>query len=135
MRGDDVTNNAIKMGGIVKELKDRTYTGAVRGEVMMSRSNKEKYFPDKANCRNAGNGVFKRKDGSDCDKLDIIVYDAQTLDGSNYFGTQDKMQKWLAEQGFNVAPWQMFDNPTGKECIEFINKIYEDFDIRFGKKT
>lgn len=125
--GDDVTANVLKMNGLVKNLKDSKYSGTVRGEVLMSRFNKEKYFPEKANCRNAGNGVFKRKDGSDCDKLNIVVYDAQALDGSNYFGTQEKMQKWLEEQGFQVAPWVMINKPTGKDCIDYINKIYADF--------
>lgn len=125
--GDDVTANVLKMNGLVKNLKDTKYSGTIRGEVLMSRLNKEKYFPDKANCRNAGNGVFKRKDGSDCDKLNIVVYDAQALDGSNYFGTQEKMQKWLEEQGFQVAPWVMINKPTGKDCIDYINKVYADF--------
>ena len=126
--GDLVSNNVLKMNHVVKNLKDSNYTGCVRGEVLISRANKEKYFPEKANCRNCGNGIFKHKDGSDCDKLDVVVYDAQAEDGSNYFGTQEKMQKWLEEQGFKVAQYVMFENPTGQECIDYINSVFAKFE-------
>ena len=126
--GDDVSENVLKMNGVVKTLSDKKFTGCIRGEVMLSRKNKERYFPDKANCRNAGNGIFKHKDGKDCDKLDILVYDSQAADGSNYFGTQENMQDWLKLQGFKVAPYKMFKKLTGQECIEYINSIFEKFD-------
>ena len=126
--GDEVSSNVLMMNHVVRHLKDTNYTGCVRGEVLISRTNKEKYFPEKANCRNCGNGIFKHKDGKDCDKLDVVVYDAQADDGSNYFGTQKKMQKWLEEQGFKVAPYVMFKNPTGQDCIDYINSIFDKFE-------
>lgn len=126
--GDEVSSNVIMMNHIVRHLKDTNYTGCVRGEVLITRAKKEKYFPEKANCRNCGNGIFKHKDGKDCDKLDIVVYDAQAEDGSNYFGTQEKMQKWLEEQGFKVAPYVMFKNPTGQDCIDYINSVFDKFE-------
>jgi DNA ligase (NAD+) len=125
--GDEVSNNVLMMNHVVRHLKDTNYTGCVRGEVVITRTNKEKYFPEKANCRNCGNGIFKHKDGKDCDKLDVVVYDAQAEDGSNYFGTQEKMQKWLEEQGFKVAPYVMFKNPTGQDCIDYINSVFDKF--------
>lgn len=127
VEGDDITDNALKMNGLIREI-DSNFTGSIRGEVLMSRANKEKYFPDKANCRNAGNGVMKHKDGADCDKLDIVVYDAQAKDGSDYFNTQENMQNWLSGQGFKVAPWKMFNKLTGKECIEYLNEVFDMFD-------
>lgn len=126
-RGDEVSSNVLMMNHVVRHLKDTNYTGCVRGEVLITRANKETYFPEKANCRNCGNGIFKHKDGKDCDKLDIVVYDAQAEDGSNYFGTQEKMQKWLEEQGFKVAPYVMFKNPTGQDCIDYINSVFDKF--------
>ena len=126
--GDEVSKNVLMMNHVVLHLKDINYTGCVRGEVVISRANKEKYFPEKANCRNCGNGIFKHKDGKDCDKLDVVVYDAQAEDGSNYFGTQEKMQKWLEEQGFKLAPYVMFKNPTGKDCIDYINSVFDKFE-------
>lgn len=125
--GDLVTSNVLKMNGVIRNLKDVNYSGSVRGEVIMTRSVKAEFFPDKANCRNAGNGVFKRKDGQDCDKLKVICYDAQTFNGSNYFKTQEKMQDWLKEQGFFVAEYKVFENLTGKECIDYITEIYDKF--------
>ena len=73
--GDDITANVLKMKGLVKELKIKTdelslfgeevlpFTGGIRGEVIMSHEVHQKYFSDKANCRNAANGLMKRKDG------------------------------------------------------------------------
>lgn len=126
--GDLVTDNVLKMNGVIKELKDKNFTGCIRGEVLISRINKNKYFPEKANCRNCGNGVFKHKDGSDCDKLDVVVYDAQSVDGSNYFKTQENLQRWLKSQGFNVAEYITFENPKGKDCIDYINSVFDKFE-------
>ena len=66
--GDEVSKNVLMMNHVVLHLKDTNYTGCVRGEVLISRANKEKYFPEKANCRNCGNGIFKHKDGKDCER-------------------------------------------------------------------
>ena len=53
---------AKKMQGVVQELKEK-FTGGIRGEVIMTHQVHEKFFSDKANCRNAANGLMKRKDG------------------------------------------------------------------------
>ena len=79
--GVDYTENIKKMGGVVQTLKV-PFTGSVRGEVLLSHSMKEKYFPDAPNCRNMATGIFHHIDGSDCEKLDVVVYDAQYLDKS-----------------------------------------------------
>jgi DNA ligase (NAD+) len=38
------------------------------------------------------------------------------------------MQKWLEEQGFKVAPYVMFKNPTGQDCIDYINSVFDKFE-------
>lgn len=138
-QGDDVTENVKKMQGVPMRLKDR-FTGTVRGEVLLDKSVKEKYFPDMKNCRNAASGIMKHLDGSDCDKLTIRVYDAQYLDKTKSFGTQEFLQNWLQNNGFIVADYVWFDtsrmkNP-GQEAIELIRSEFSeekasqrDFDI------
>ena len=137
--GDDITRNVLKMKGLVKRLKEG-FTGTVRGEVLLDRPVKEKYFPDMKNCRNAAAGIMKHLDGSDCDKLTIRVYDAQYLDKARSFGTQESLQAWLKGNGFIVADYALFDtagmkNP-GESAIDLIRKEFSeefvdkrDFDI------
>ena len=73
--GDDITKNALKMQGIVLKLPS-PITGAVRGEVVMTHQVHSRFFSDKANCRNAANGLMKRKDGEGSEYLKVICYDA-----------------------------------------------------------
>lgn len=137
--GDDITRNVLRMKGLVKRLKEG-FTGTVRGEVLLDKKDKEKYFPDMKNCRNAASGIMKHLDGSDCDKLTIRVYDAQYLDKARTFGTQESLQAWLKDNGFIVADYALFDtagmkNP-GESAIDLIRKEFSeefadkrDFDI------
>ena len=137
--GDDITRNVLRMKGLVKKLKDR-FTGTVRGEVLLDKSVKEKYFSDMKNCRNAAAGIMKHLDGADCEKLTIRVYDAQYLDKTRSFGTQESLQAWLKDNGFIVADYVLFDtdrmkNP-GESAIDLIRKEFSeefadkrDFDI------
>ncbi len=115
--GDDITANALKMRGIPRELPapwgpsgPSPFSGGVRGEVIMLRSTLKSRFPDKANCRNAANGLMKRKDGEGCEHLEVICYDAAPgIPGSPFTGIspwEDEAQKvaWLGDAGFNVVP-------------------------------
>lgn len=127
--GDNCTANVLRMKGLVKRLKEG-FTGTVRGEVLLDRSVKEKYFPDMKNCRNAAAGIMKHMDGSDCDKLTIRVYDAQYLDKARSFGTQESLQAWLKDNGFIVADYALFDtdgmkNP-GESAIDLIRKEFSE---------
>lgn len=127
--GDDITRNVLRMKGLVKRLKEG-FTGTVRGEVLLDKKDKEKYFPDMKNCRNAAAGIMKHLDGSDCDKLTIRVYDAQYLDKARSFGTQESLQAWLKDNGFIVADYAMFDtarmkNP-GESAIDIIRKEFSE---------
>lgn len=125
--GDDVTSNVLKMNFVPKEI-DSSFTGSIRGEVLLSRANKDKYFADKANCRNAANGCMKKLDGSGCEYLDVVVYDAQTFDGKNTFGTQEKLQTFLNNNGFKVANWKLFKKISAKDCMTYLNNVFDQFD-------
>ena len=129
--GDDVTENVAKMNFVPKKLKTK-YTGVVRGEVLCSRKNFREYFQKKnnkyKNCRNLATGVMKRLDGSDCDKLDVVVYDAQYLDNKKEFGTQENLVKFLEDNGFKVAEYKMFDNLTGKKAMDYLKEVFDNFD-------
>ena len=138
--GDDITQNALKMSGIVKQL-DNKYTGGVRGEVIMTRTVHKNHFSDKANCRNAANGLMKRKDGTGSEHLTVICYDAFFIntdlqDSSSGikspFSTEKEKILWLKKSGFYTAELEICKNPD--EVIDYRAKVMElrptlDFDI------
>jgi DNA ligase (NAD+) len=104
--GDDITSNARKMAGVIPAL-DLAYTGAVRGEVLMTRAVHKMKYADKANCRNAANGLMKRISGEGSEDLLFMAYDAE---GDINFRDEQSKCEWLFERGFEVpATWFLKD--------------------------
>ena len=126
--GDDITANAKKMGGvnaaIYKDGELVPFTGGVRGEVIMTHEVHKKYFSDKANCRNAANGLMKRKDGNGSEYLKLIVYDALSTDGKIYFSNEQEKIKWLIDCGFNTVRLVICRN--AERVIAYRAKIMEE---------
>ncbi|MDR0721892.1 MAG: NAD-dependent DNA ligase LigA [Treponema sp.] len=105
--GDEITRNARRMAGVIPELAI-PFTGGVRGEVVMTRQVWQERYREKANCRNAANGLMRRKDGEGCEDLSLICYDAAAAGDDGYF--QDELEKvhWLKAQGFTVTETKTF---------------------------
>ena len=126
--GDDITQNAKKMQGVYPALlKDGNvidFTGGIRGEVIMTHEVHEKYFSDKANCRNAANGLMKRKDGEGSEYLTLIVYDALATDGQTFFKTEKEKIKFVMDLGFKVVKLVICKNP--QRVIDYRAKVMED---------
>ncbi len=126
--GDDITANAKKMGGvnaaIYKDGELVPFTGGIRGEVIMTHEVHKKYFSDKANCRNAANGLMKRKDGTGSEYLKLIVYDALSTDGKSYFKNEKEKISWLMNCGFNVV--RLVICKTADRVIAYRAKIMEE---------
>ncbi len=120
--GDEITPNAAKMRGVVKRLPT-AFTGGVRGEVVMTHEVHSKHFSDKANCRNAANGLMKRKDGAGCEFLDVIAYDAEALDGNDPFGTEREKVAWLASAGFETAPMEICEG--ARSVIDYRARVMD----------
>jgi len=112
VRGDDVTQNALRMNGIPRTI-DGNFSGGVRGEVLMSRKVKAESFPDAANCRNAANGIMKRKDGQGADKLDVVCYDAAHANRADFFKSETEKLSWIRKQGFAVVEQAVIDTADG----------------------
>lgn len=126
--GDDITENVKKMMGVPKTLITN-FTGAVRGEILLSRTNYKTYFKDDyKNCRAAANGIMKHLDGTDCDKLTIVCYDALTIEKTKAFATQEKLIEFLETNQFKVAVYKFFKNLTGKMAMDYLNEVWENFD-------
>jgi DNA ligase (NAD+) len=68
------------------------------------------YFADKANCRNAANGIMKRKDGEGSERLHFIAYDAffegysDTDAKKQPFADEEDKVGWLKKCGFTTVP-------------------------------
>ncbi|MDR2742975.1 MAG: NAD-dependent DNA ligase LigA [Treponema sp.] len=118
--GDDITRNARRMAGVVRKL-DVPFSGGVRGEVVMTHSVWQEKYPDKANCRNAANGLMRRKDGLGCEDLALIAYDASASGDDGFF--KDEMEKiaWLKHRGFSVAETGEFE--TAGEVITYRDMV------------
>ncbi|MCL2185092.1 MAG: NAD-dependent DNA ligase LigA [Treponema sp.] len=118
--GDDITPNARRMSGVVQKM-NVSFTGGVRGEVIMTHDIWESKYPAKANCRNAANGIMRRKDGEGCENLHLIVYDASAMDDDQFF--KDELQKidWLKKRGFVTSESQSFTAP--EDIIAYREKI------------
>lgn len=125
--GDDITENVKKMNFVPQKLVDN-FTGDVRGEVLLSRKNKKKYFPEFKNCRNGASGVMKHLDGAGCEHLDVVCYDAQYYSKTEEFGTQQNLVSFLERNGFKAAAYRFFKNLTGKTAMDYLKEVFDDFD-------
>ncbi|MCR5386946.1 MAG: NAD-dependent DNA ligase LigA [Treponema sp.] len=125
--GDDITDNAKKMQGVQASLyidgKKLDFTGGIRGEVIMTHEVHQKYFSDKANCRNAANGLMKRKEAKGTEHLKLITYDALSSEGSQPFSDEEEKMKWLTKLGFFTSPLYICKNP--QEVIDYRAHVME----------
>ena len=129
--GDVITANAKKMQGVVQELKEK-FTGGIRGEVIMTHQVHEKFFSDKANCRNAANGLMKRKDGGGSENLTLITYDVWASEGKQPFNDEEGKLDFLQRNGFNVVPLKICKSV--QDVIDYRSSVMElrkklDYDI------
>jgi DNA ligase (NAD+) len=117
--GDNITPNALRMRGVLPKL-DIPFTGGVRGEVVMTRELWRKKYRDKANCRNAANGIMRRKDGAGCEDLSLITYDAAAA-GDSYFKSEAEKIAWLKDRGFTVTETREF--AAAEEVIAYREEV------------
>ena len=129
--GDEITPNALRMAGVPAKL-DIPFSGGVRGEVIMTRKVWKEKYSDKANCRNAANGIMRRKDGAGCEDLKLIAYDAaaKSAVGSgtddSYFSSEEQKIRWLRERGFETSVTKIFN--SADEVIASRNKVAQSRD-------
>jgi DNA ligase (NAD+) len=114
--GDEITANARRMAGVLPLLA-APFSGGVRGEVVMTHAVWQEKYTDKANCRNAANGIMRRKDGAGCGDLSLIAYDAAADGDDVYFKDEKQKISWLKKQGFEVTVTREFSDP--EEVIKY----------------
>lgn len=152
--GDEITPNVLKMKGVRPDLPE-AFSGGVRGEVLMPHAIHDSKYADKANCRNAANGLMKRKDGEGSGDLIVICYDAMgdspvsarrgarapvqaglfdqegqpSPEGARAVPFRDELEKldWLKRMGFETVPLVICKSP--QEVIDYRARVME---IRAG---
>lgn len=107
--GDDITENARRIKGVLSQL-DQNFSGGVRGEVLMPRAIWQAKYKDKANCRNAANGLMRRKDGVGCEDLELVCYDVSDPKNDTLFTDELEKIRWLEKRGFLVTPVRVFSD-------------------------
>jgi DNA ligase (NAD+) len=99
--GEDISVNVARMKGVPSQLPEK-FTGSLRGEIVLFKSDLTRHFPDKANTRNTAGGVSKRYDGQGCEHLWVLFY--QVVEGKD-FATEDAQFRWFAQVGLRAPNW------------------------------
>ncbi|MHC6203152.1 NAD-dependent DNA ligase LigA [Breznakiellaceae bacterium SP9] len=117
--GDEITPNALRMKGVPARLgaKAGDFSGGVRGEVLMSHDVWKTKYSDKANCRNAANGIMRHKDARGCDDLCLIAYDVSSPGNDGIFTDEIEKIDWLKENGFDTPLTKAFSGSNAVEAI------------------
>lgn len=96
--GENITNNIVKMKNIPLTLSEKVNV-TIRGEIMLTKSDWQKHFPDKKNPRNAASGVSRRYDGTGSEHLTFFAY---KLEGDLKFNSDVEMFNKLKDLGFTT---------------------------------
>jgi len=110
--GEDIVRNVSRMKGIPKTVvhysvlgSRQPFTGSIRGEIILLKSDHRKHFPDYANPRNAASGISKRFDGTGSEHLTVMVY--QIVDGDVSPHTEYDQFGLLRSWGFKTPHWNV----------------------------
>ncbi len=118
--GDDISHNVRKMIAFVSEVNPE-FTGAVRGEIILTMDIFQKKYPDAKNSRNMASGITKRKDGKGSEDLIIIVYDAINKNPNHKFENELEKLKWLRNYKFEVVDTHRFK--TTEQVVNYRDEV------------
>jgi DNA ligase (NAD+) len=113
--GEDITRNVVKMHGVLVNVDD-SFTGHVRGEIILKHSDWKSYCPEMANSRNAASGIAKRTNGNQSQHLTVLAYE---IDG-NDFNTEQEAFQFIKELGFQTPNYNVGD-------IDYVKSIYRKY--------
>lgn len=103
--GEDITSNVVR----IKGLPTGKFTGVIRGELILKRSDFAAHFEGYANPRNATAGTAKRLDGSMSQHLTLLAY--EIVEGRKSFTEEAQFQE-LESYGFLVPTYKVGDPNT-----------------------
>jgi len=111
--GEEITPNVKKMQGIPKTL-NKKFTGSLRGEIVLKKTDHKVYFPEYSNPRNAASGVAKRFDGDGSEHLTVMIYQAFGVD----FKTEQEQFAYLDKLGV-IVPEHSLHKDIKSAIIEY----------------
>lgn len=118
--GDDISGNTKKMKHFVSEVNIE-FTGAVRGEIVLTKEIFSTKYPDAKNARNMASGITKRKDGEGSEDLTIIAYDAISKNPHFQFANELEKLEWLERFQFTVVNTHKFKST--QEVIDYRDEV------------
>jgi DNA ligase (NAD+) len=117
--GEDITQNVKKMKNVIQKLPN--FTGWLRGEIILLKSDWKQYMPDKKNPRNAAAGTSKRLDGNGCEYLTIQYYGIENK--KHPFKTLTEQYNQLDRWGFKTTMCMVERDPNQ---LPHIMKAWQD---------
>lgn len=128
--GEDITVNVVKMGGVPRSLS-QTFNGSFRGEIILTKTNHQKHFSDKANPRNAASGVAKRLDGVGVENLDVLLY--QVI-GDIDFKTEEEQFNFLLKMGCKTPNFKVLPHSAKVPAVELAVQGWTEYQKTFREK-
>jgi len=114
--GENILSNVLKMKGCVKSVPN--FTGTIRGEIVLTKSDHEQFFKDYSNPRNAASGLCRRLDGDGCEHLTLMFYQAA---GEEEFTTDFEMLKFLTTNKFITPKYTLCTSAIK------VNEIWQEY--------
>lgn len=105
--GISILDKAKHIPGVMFELLDHSFTGAVRGEIFMTPSMFEQYklkYPEAKNPRNSAAGIINSITSDDYQYLSCYVYTIVAQENNAGVMSINKAYDWLLENFLNVVP-------------------------------
>jgi len=128
--GIDITDKVLKINRDLEDIEARWFTGAVRGEIVMSYANFNRLLdihPELKNPRNATAGIINRKEATDeLPYLHILVYSVVGWECSSnidIFSSDSAMWNFLEDQFFWTAPRESWKCLTSTNLDEEMDNL------------
>ncbi len=91
--GENILANVKRMQSLPAKMSV-PFTGNIRGEIILKKSDHAKHCPEHANPRNAASGICKRSDGKGSEHLTVMVY--KVVDSTTHaFKTEEEVFQFL----------------------------------------
>ena len=132
LQGEDILSNVRKMQGVPLSLPQGYEIDCfVRGEIILTKTNHQKYFADYANPRNAASGIAKRYDGTGSEHLTVMSYEMIT----NAIGFQTELDVFNTLNAFRFKTprtfWYTINGPDDSQNFIHLangaNKVMKDY--------
>lgn len=115
IEGENILQNVLKMRGVLKKFHN--FNGTLRGEIILKKSNHQKYFPDYSNPRNAASGICRDLKGDGAKHLDLMLY--QVI-GDDDCKTEQEQLELIKNAGGTVPNYYICNSDV--EITEVWNK-------------